>query len=152
MKQEQIDALNELSTEIHANNVAAGWWTDLNYDKKAKALQDQGFDDVTVVKILHGLGISRSTLKTRNVGELLCLVHSEISEAMEGARKNLHDDKLPHRRMLEVELADAMIRMFDIAGAYGLDLGGAIAEKRAYNANRADHKMENRLKDDGKKF
>lgn len=152
MKQEQIDALNELSAEIHANNIAAGWWTDLNYDKKLKALEDRGFDSNTAVAILHSLAITRSTLKTRNVGELLCLVHSEISEAMEGARKNLMDDKLPHRKMLEVELADAMIRMFDIAGAYGLDLGGAIAEKRAYNANRADHKVENRLKDDGKKF
>ena len=152
MKQTQIDALNELSTEIHENNIQAGWWTDVNYDKKLKALADQGFDEVAAVKILHGLGISRSTLKTRNVGELLCLVHSEISEAMEGARKNLQDDKLPHRKMIEVELADAMIRMFDIAGAYNLDLGGAIAEKRAFNANRADHKMENRLKADGKKF
>jgi NTP pyrophosphatase (non-canonical NTP hydrolase) len=152
MKQSQIDALNELSKEIHENNVQAGWWTDLNYDKKLKALEDRGFDAATSVNILHALGLTRSTLKTRNVGELLCLVHSEISEAMEGARKNLQDDKLPHRKMLEVEMADAMIRMFDIAGAYGLDLGGAIAEKRAFNANRADHKVENRLKDDGKKF
>lgn len=152
MTQSQIDALNELSTEIHQSNIAAGWWTDLNYDKKVKALTDQGYTEVDAVKIMHSLGITRSTLKTRNVGELLCLVHSEISEAMEGARKNLQDDKLPHRKMIEVELADAMIRMFDIAGAYGLDLGGAIAEKRAFNANRADHKIENRLKDDGKKF
>lgn len=29
----------------------------------------------------------------RNVGEMLCLVHSEISEALEGHRKNLKDDK-----------------------------------------------------------
>jgi hypothetical protein len=152
VKQEHIDALNELSTEIHENNVNAGWWTDINYDKKLKALEDRGFDATTAVAVLHSLGISRSTLKTRNVGELLCLVHSEISEAMEGARKNLMDDKLPHRKMIEVELADALIRIFDIAGAYKLDLGGAIAEKRAFNAVRKDHKLENRLKDDGKKF
>lgn len=152
MKQEHINALNELSTEIHENNIKAGWWTDINYDKKVKALEDRGFDAGTIVNILHGLGISRSTLKTRNVGELLCLVHSEISEAMEGARKNLMDDKLPHRKMIEVELADALIRIFDIAGAYGLDLGGAISEKRAFNAVRKDHKMESRLADDGKKF
>lgn len=124
MKQSQIDAINELSAEIHESNVQAGWWTDIKTGQK----------------------------KDRNMGELLCLVHSEISEAMEGHRKNLMDDKLPQRKMLEVELADALIRIFDIAGSQGLDLGGAIAEKRAYNAVRADHKIENRLKDDGKKY
>lgn len=88
----------------------------------------------------------------RNKGELLCLIHSEISEAMEGERKNLMDDKLPHRKMVEVELADALIRIFDYAGAFGYDVAGALVEKLAYNARRADHKPENRLKADGKKF
>jgi hypothetical protein len=36
---------------------------------------------------------------TRNKGELLALIHSEISEALEGERKDLMDDKLPHRKM-----------------------------------------------------
>ncbi len=152
MKQTQIDALNELSTEIHANNIQAGWWTDLKYDDKVQKLKDRGFEQASIDAILEALGIERSTLKTRNQGELLMLVVSEIAEAMEGVRKNLMDDKLPHRKMVEVELADAMIRMFDIAGALGLDLGGAIAEKRAFNASRADHKIENRLKENGKKF
>jgi len=82
----------------------------------------------------------------------LALIHSEVSEAMEGNRKNLMDDKLPHRRMDEVELADTVIRIFDLAGAAGMDLGGAIVEKMAYNANRADHKPENRTKTNGKKY
>ena len=82
----------------------------------------------------------------------LCLIHSEISEAMEGDRKGLKDDKLPHRDMREVELADAVIRIFDLAGAYGMDLGGAIAEKMQYNASRADHKLENRTKEGGKSY
>lgn len=110
--------------EIHRRNRAAGWWSDLLTGEP----------------------------KERNVGELLCLVHSEISEAMEGHRKGLMDDKLPHRSMIEVELADAVIRIFDMAGGLNLDLAGALAEKLAYNAQRADHKIENRKAEGGKKY
>jgi NTP pyrophosphatase (non-canonical NTP hydrolase) len=152
MKVEHISALNELSIEIHEANIKAGWWTDIKYDEKKQSLVDNGLSSAAADIALSTLGIERSILKTRNVGELLCLVHSEVSEAMEGARKNLMDDKLPHRKMLEVELADALIRIFDIAGAYGLDLGGAIAEKRDYNSIRKDHKIENRIQENGKKF
>lgn len=88
----------------------------------------------------------------REVGTDLMLITSEIAEAMEGARKDINDDHLPHRKMFEVELADAIIRIFDTAGKYGLDLGGAFEEKLNYNLNRADHKLENRFKDGGKKF
>lgn len=82
----------------------------------------------------------------------LMLVVSEVAEAMEGDRKGLKDDKLPHRDMREVELADAVIRIFDLAGAYGMDLGGAIAEKMAFNAQRPDHKLENRVQAGGKAY
>lgn len=89
---------------------------------------------------------------SRNVPEMLCLIHSEISEAMEGYRKDLYDDKLTDRKMIEVELADAAIRIFDLAGGLGLDIGSAIAEKMEYNAHRLDHKPEARLAAGGKKF
>lgn len=88
----------------------------------------------------------------REVGTMLMLIVSEIAEAMEGDRKGLMDDHLPHRKMIEVELADAVIRIGDLAGKLGLDLGGAIEEKLAYNRNRADHKKENRLQEGGKKY
>ena len=82
----------------------------------------------------------------------LCLIHSEISEAMEGHRKDLMDDRLPHRKMVEVELADAVIRIADLAGRMGLDLGGAIIEKMGFNKSRPDHKRENRAKQGGKAY
>jgi NTP pyrophosphatase (non-canonical NTP hydrolase) len=90
--------------------------------------------------------------KEPDVPRMLMLCVSELSEAMEGHRKGLQDDHLPHRKMLEVELADALIRIFDMAGGLGLDIAGAMAEKMAYNTNREDHKPENRNAEGGKAY
>lgn len=116
------NGINDLCTEIHKHNIDAGWWK-------------PGDNDNPNV-----------------IGTKLCLIHSEVSEAMEGHRKNLMDDKLPHRPMCEVELADACIRIFDLAGALGYDLEGAIIEKRAFNAVRPDHKLEARAAAGGKTY
>lgn len=87
-----------------------------------------------------------------NPGERFMLMVSEISEAMEADRKSLMDEKLPNRTGVEVELVDCLIRIFDFAGANGLDLDGAFADKLHYNARRADHKIENRVKKGGKAY
>lgn len=56
----------------------------------------------------------------RNLNELLMLCVSELAEAMEGDRRGLADDKLPHRPMREVELADFLIRVGDLLGSNAL--------------------------------
>lgn len=88
----------------------------------------------------------------REDGTTLMLMVSEISEAMEGNRKDLMDDKLPHRKMEEVELADALIRILDYAQWKGFDVAGAMIEKVAFNTQREDHKRENREKAGGKSY
>lgn len=128
-------AARALKVSCHTPAMLAGWWSDLK----------TGQNHIDEIKTGTRFGKAL-------VAEKLCLVHSEISEAMEGHRKNLQDDKLPHRQMLEVELADAVIRIFDLAGALGLDMGGAIFEKLQFNAQRPDHKLEARQAAGGKAY
>lgn len=71
-----------------------------------------------------------------NVAEKICLMHSELSEAMEGARKDLMDDHLPNCKQIEVELADTVIRILDFCGRFDIPLGELITAKMLYNLNR----------------
>lgn len=78
----------------------------INYDQQAEEIYQQNkavgwWDD-----------------PNRCVYQTLQLVSTEIAEATEGERKNLMDDHLPSRKMGEVELADALIRILDVGGRY----------------------------------
>ncbi|WP_052960646.1 hypothetical protein [Rhodopseudomonas palustris] len=82
----------------------------------------------------------------------LLLVISEVCEGMEAHRKNLPDDKLPELDGLTVELADALIRICDLAGKKRLRLGDATAKKVTFNAQRPDHTAAGRLAKNGKAY
>jgi hypothetical protein len=73
-----------------------------------------------LAKDIHQINVDAGWWKdmNRDVYQCLQLVSTELAEATEGERKNLMDDHLPHRKMGEVELADALIRLFDLAGRY----------------------------------
>ena len=122
-KEQVIEAMNMLTDICHSASVRGGWWHDLTTGEPLE----------------------------RNKLEMLCLVHSEVSEACEGVRKGINDDHLPQYRMEDVEMADTFVRCFDYVGGHGLETAEAFVDKIIYNANRADHKPENRVKDGGKK-
>ena len=117
------DAVRLLVDACHGASVKGGWWHDL---ATGEPLQ-------------------------RNKLEMISLIHSEVSEAVEGIRKGINDDHLPQYPMEDVEMADALIRIFDYIGGHNLQTADALVDKLAYNANRADHKPENRAKAGGKK-
>lgn len=126
--------IQSLQDSCHGQSAEMGWWKDAD----------------AILQALPGELAPKAWAWI--VAGKLALGHSELSEALEGFRKGLKDDHLPHRPMVEVELADAIIRIFDLAGRLDLDLAGALIEKLVYNRQRADHKMENRDKPGGKKI
>lgn len=83
----------------------------------------------------------------RSDGEVVALMHSELSEALEYMRKGFDapDDKIPEFTGVEAELADTIIRILDYAEWRNLRLGEAIIAKMEFNRTRP-------YKHGGKKF
>ena len=132
--------INAMRDHCHEAADAAGWWFQRTLGMNIK-------------EVIRTPTTPLQTFIANNVvGTKLALIHSEVSEAMEGHRKGKMDEHLPHLPSINVELADAYIRICDLAGAMNIDLGQAVAEKMAYNATRADHKPENREAPGGKAY
>lgn len=79
-----------------------------------------------------------------NVPEKLALIHAEVSEALEDYRMSTTDDELVHPRWtgdkpdgFAVELADIVIRVFDLAEMLGIDIENIMQLKMAYNDTRS---------------
>ncbi|AFK66680.1 pyrophosphatase [Colwellia phage 9A] len=141
-------AINQIQSICHGLAKEGGWW-----DRKGDALAAHNLLLTGTVTDAATLAVLTSVAnQERNPLELIALMHSELSEGLEGVRKDQMDDKLPHRKMIEVELADAIVRILDASGGWGLDVGGALVEKLVFNITRSDHQPENRLKADGKKY
>jgi NTP pyrophosphatase (non-canonical NTP hydrolase) len=111
-----------------------------------------------LAKEIHENAKSKGFFDTeKNIGEMLCLIHSEVSEALEADRKGHFakstafeargEDRIDFidfqmdfenliKNSFEDELADIIIRVMDLAAFKGIDLEFHIRHKMAYNALR----------------
>ena len=67
----------------------------------------------------------------RSFGEFIALVHAEVSESLESDRRNEGKERVAE------ELADVLIRIFDGAIEFNLDIETAVLTKMAYNKTRS---------------
>ena len=107
-------------------------------------------------KAIHAINVEKGFWdNSRNKGELLMLVVSELAEALEADRKNRYSSSDPKnitalandgefndafskhvKDTFEDEIADAVIRLLDMSAGLGINLEGHIEAKLRYNANR----------------
>jgi NTP pyrophosphatase (non-canonical NTP hydrolase) len=109
--------INDMMSKIHEDNVERGWWDGFKFPLDVQSQKDRSV-----------------------VIEKLCLVHSELSEALEDVRHG-HPLGGVHYEITKpcgfpTEIADAIIRLLDLAAVCGIDMETVILEKLAYNRTR----------------
>lgn len=110
--------MRTMQKQAHLNSRTKGWWTD----------QEAYGGELDVEKVEEQIPLK------------LALIHSEVSEALEEYRSG-HE---PTEVRIEngkpegfpAELADVVIRIFDLCGALDIDLAAAVEQKMAFNATR----------------
>lgn len=96
---------------------------------------------------VHSIAVEKGWWEQeRNQAEMIALMHSELSEALEGMRHgNQPSDHIPAFSAVEEEMADVIIRIMDFAHGGGFNISEALLAKLAFNRTRPH-------KHGGKKF
>lgn len=125
---EFINAFSAMSEHVHSMAIQKGWWDRQQWAENCKA---------HLPNLYHDL-IDQAT--SRNDAELIMLVVTELAEAVEGLREgNPPSEKIGDAgfSQVEEELADAIIRIMDLAEARNWRVAEAVVAKSVYNSGRS---------------
>lgn len=116
-----ILSFDALAKMVHETAREHGWWKDR--------------EKLVEVATQHSQDLGKFANKAI-LGMQIALEHSELSEGLEGIRKDLQDDKIPGFTMEEAEAADCIIRIMDRSAKYRLRVAEAIVAKMEMNKGR----------------
>ena len=125
--------LNELRDEAHNTARAKGWWD-----------EERTFGDLIALchsELSEALEEYRNSMGITDIRFTGTLSHVESLVAKPEERAVYEDYNLLTGRAIKplgipIELADVLIRVFDMAGFYGIDLDEAVKLKLDYNKTR----------------
>lgn len=121
-----VSCFNEMAKRVHETAVDKGWWDMRDLLVRVAAVHEgrEGTSGLT------------EFAKKAVASQMIALEHSELSEGLEGIRKDLNDDKIPEFTMEEAEAADTIIRIMDRGVSRKLRIAEAIIAKMAMNKTR----------------
>lgn len=131
-----IGVFDSLVDHAHATALKKGF-----YDEKRnfQDMLDSSLSGPSVtVEAAATYTLMQEWLKSTAEQAAIARMHSELSEWLEGIRKNpdTRDSHCPEFLSAEIEAADLIIRVMDTCGEMGYRLGAAILAKMAYNQTR----------------
>lgn len=134
-----IRAINYGVQVVHEWQQAKGWLEKPEWRQQVESILNDVSCSFLTAEQENALK-ELAAMPIRNKGELIALMHSELSEQLEGQRSKVQpamDDHCPSLTTEEAELADLIIRAFSYSGENNIDIGRAIAIKHAFNCTRA---------------